>query len=71
MLYPVAWGLCEGGNVIAPNDEAVFYGCLDLIAKPVFSIMLLHEHWGITPERLGLRISDTNEMIQSREKRND
>jgi bacteriorhodopsin len=71
MLYPVAWGLCEGGNLITPNDEAVFYGCLDLIAKPVFSIMMIHGHWGIAPERLGLRISDTDEMIQSREKRND
>lgn len=34
-LYPVAWGVCEGGNVIAPDSEAVFYGILDVIAKPV------------------------------------
>lgn len=25
MLYPVAWGLCEGGNVISPDGEAGFY----------------------------------------------
>lgn len=31
-----AWGLCEGGNVISTNAEAVFYGCLDLLAKPCF-----------------------------------
>lgn len=30
LLYPVAWGVCEGGNVIAPDSEAVFYGVLDL-----------------------------------------
>lgn len=35
MLYPISWGLCEGGNVITANDEALFYGILDLIAKPV------------------------------------
>lgn len=64
MLYPVAWGLCEGGNVITPNDEAVFYGCLDLFAKPVFSIMLLIGHWNIKPERLGLRIATPDEWAQ-------
>ena len=57
-LYPIAWGLCEGGNVITPNDEAVFYGCLDFMAKPVFSIALIIGHWGIKPERLGLKIED-------------
>lgn len=56
MLYPIAWGLCEGGNVISPNDEAVFYGCLDMIAKPVFSIALLYGHWNIDPARLGLKL---------------
>ncbi|RCK56173.1 heat shock protein [Candida viswanathii] len=31
ILYPVAWGLSEGGNVIQPDSEAVFYGILDLL----------------------------------------
>lgn len=30
LLYPVAWGLSEGGNVIQPDSEAVFYGVLDV-----------------------------------------
>lgn len=34
-LYPIAWGVSEGGNVIPPDSEAVFYGVLDVIAKPV------------------------------------
>lgn len=60
-LYPVAWGLCEGGNVISPDSEAIFYGVLDLCAKPVFSIMLIVGHWGIDPGRLGLKIRDIDE----------
>ena len=40
-LYPIAWGLCEGGNIITPNDAAVSYDCLDLLANPVFSIALI------------------------------
>ena len=52
-LYPIAWGLSEGGNVIAPDSEAVFYGILDLMAKPVFGALLLWGHRGIDPGRLG------------------
>lgn len=31
ILYPIAWGLSEGGNVISSDSEAVFYGVLDLV----------------------------------------
>lgn len=61
ILYPIAWGLCEGGNVISPDSEAVFYGILDLFAKPVFGALLLWGHKDIDPARLGLRISDYDE----------
>jgi bacteriorhodopsin len=30
MLQSICWGLSEGGNVIQPDSEAVFYGILDL-----------------------------------------
>jgi len=61
ILYPIAWGLCEGGNVIAPDSEAVFYGILDLLAKPVFGAILIFGHRGIDPARLGLNINDYTE----------
>ncbi|KAI9675051.1 MAG: ion channel activity [Caeruleum heppii] len=57
-LYPIAWGLSEGGNVIAPDSEAAFYSVLDVLAKPVFGILLLLGHNKIDPGRLGLRIRD-------------
>uniref|UniRef100_A0A060TI52 ARAD1D36212p n=1 Tax=Blastobotrys adeninivorans TaxID=409370 RepID=A0A060TI52_BLAAD len=31
LLYPICWGLSEGGNAIAVDSEAVFYGILDLL----------------------------------------
>ncbi|KAL9116274.1 MAG: hypothetical protein Q9187_007202 [Circinaria calcarea] len=61
-LYPIAWGLAEGGNVIAPDSEAVFYGILDILAKPVFSLLLLWGHRKIEPARLGVLIRDYNEL---------
>jgi bacteriorhodopsin len=35
-LYFVCWGLSEGGNVIKPLGEMVFYGVLDLITFAAF-----------------------------------
>ncbi|KAF1947259.1 putative opsin-like protein [Clathrospora elynae] len=58
ILYPVAWGLSEGGNVIAPDSEAVFYGVLDFLAKPIFGALLIWGHRNIEPARLGLAIKD-------------
>ena len=60
-LYPIAWGLCEGGNVISVDAEAAFYGTLDVLAKPVFGALLIWGHRNINPGRLGLRIRDYTE----------
>jgi bacteriorhodopsin len=57
-IYPIAWGLCEGGNVISPDSKAVFYGVLDILAKPVFGAFLLIGHRNIDPRMLGLRIRE-------------
>ncbi|TPX09700.1 uncharacterized protein E0L32_009039 [Thyridium curvatum] len=59
-LYPIAWGLSEGGNVIHPDSEAVFYGVLDLMAKPVFGFMLIIGHMKISAADLGLSIRETS-----------
>ncbi|PSK34921.1 Opsin-1 [Elsinoe australis] len=60
-LYPIAWGLSEGGNVINANSEAFFYGVLDFLAKPVFGALLIWGHRNIDPARLGLHIHDYSE----------
>ena len=57
-LYPIAWGLSEGGNVIASDSEAVFYGILDILAKPVFGALLIWGHRNIDITRLGLNIRE-------------
>jgi bacteriorhodopsin len=53
-LYPIAWGLCEGGNVISSDSEAIFYGILDFFAKPVFTFLLLAGHSKLDYARFGL-----------------
>jgi len=41
MLYPIAWGLDEGGNKISVTSGFIFYGILDLITVPVLGFMFL------------------------------
>jgi len=57
-IYPIAWGLSEGGNVISSDSEAVFYGILDVLAKPLFGALLIFGHKNIDPAVLGLHIRD-------------
>lgn len=56
MLYPVCWGVSEGGNVIPPDSEFIFYGILDCHLIPITSAFFLAAHWRIDPGRLGLRM---------------
>jgi bacteriorhodopsin len=47
MLYPIAWGLDEGGNKISVTSGFIFYGILDLITVPVlgFTFLVLGRGW--------------------------
>jgi bacteriorhodopsin len=62
-LYPISWGLSEGGNRIGAVGEAVFYGVLDILSKVVFTIFLLIGHAGIDPATLGVAIRDYDEEL--------
>lgn len=42
MIYPICWALSDGGNVISPTGEMVFYGVLDILSGPVFLLIFLH-----------------------------
>jgi bacteriorhodopsin len=55
--------------VISPDSEAVFYGILDFLAKPIFGALLLWGHKDIDPARLGLAIKDYDGDALIHEKR--
>jgi bacteriorhodopsin len=63
MLYPVCWGLSEGGNVISPDSEFIFYGILDCCLIPLTTAFFLASHWRIDPARLGLRLRTYDDPI--------
>jgi bacteriorhodopsin len=41
LIYPISWGLSEGGNRLSVTGEMVFYGILDLLAIPGFGTLFL------------------------------
>ncbi|KAL8279068.1 hypothetical protein RQP46_008526 [Phenoliferia psychrophenolica] len=61
VLYPVCWALADGGNVISPNAEMIFYGVLDVLAKPVFCFYHCYEMSKCDYSKLGFtsgKVSD-------------
>jgi bacteriorhodopsin len=52
-LYPVCWALSEGGNVISPTSEMVFYGILDILTKPIFIALVLFSLRKVDYDSLG------------------
>jgi bacteriorhodopsin len=57
MLYPIAWGLSDGGNVIGVTESFIFFGILDILFLPVmaFLMLFLSKKWDY--ERLSLRFT--------------
>lgn len=48
------WGVADGGNYITPTSEMVAYGVLDILAKPVFSVVHLMSLSRLDHARLGM-----------------
>jgi len=47
LLYPIAYGVSDGGNKISVTSSFIFFGILDLLNIPVFAIafILLSNRW--------------------------
>ncbi|KAF8420232.1 hypothetical protein EV426DRAFT_552669 [Tirmania nivea] len=58
LLYPISWGLSEGGNVITNDGECVFYGVLDIFSKGLFALGLVYLARKLDFKRLGLWMHD-------------
>jgi bacteriorhodopsin len=60
-IYPIAWGLCEGSNVLSVTDEMIFYGVLDIFTKPIFAMITLFLHRNMDTKR---KSSETKIQIE-------
>ncbi|KAK5943718.1 hypothetical protein PMZ80_004726 [Knufia obscura] len=43
-IYPIIWGIADGGRLIGIDGEIVGYAVLDVLAKPVFGTWLIFTH---------------------------
>jgi len=71
LLYPIAWGLSDGGNVITSDGEMIFYGILDILAKPVFCFVHLWSLRGIDLTRFGMIGTGVGGVLQGGTFRNN
>ncbi|PWW77993.1 family A G protein-coupled receptor-like protein [Tuber magnatum] len=58
LLYPVCWGLSEGGNVMQNDSGAVFYGVLDVFSQGLFSLALTFATRDLDFGRMGLEFME-------------
>ncbi|KUJ06856.1 family A G protein-coupled receptor-like protein [Mollisia scopiformis] len=58
LLYPIAFGLSDGGNVIGVAEAAIFFGVLDVLLLPVVSVGFLVLSRGWDFEKLQLDFSE-------------
>lgn len=58
-LYPIAWGLSDGGNKIGVTGTAVFFGVLDVLMVPglAFLVLFLSRKWDY--RHLSIAFSDS------------
>ncbi|KKY18203.1 putative opsin related protein [Phaeomoniella chlamydospora] len=58
LLYPVAFGLSDGGNIIGVTESFIFFGVLDALLLPVVSVgfLILSRKWDF--EKLQLDFSE-------------
>jgi bacteriorhodopsin len=54
LIYPIAWALAEGGNVIQPDSEAVFCGVLDICLFIIVPGIFFFFTYDFNLDRVGL-----------------
>lgn len=59
IIYPIAWGLTDGGNKIGVTGTAIFFGVLDILMVPVlsFAVLFLARQWDY--HKLSIAFSDS------------
>jgi bacteriorhodopsin len=63
LLYPVCWGISEGGNVITVDHEMIFYGILDIFAGPIFLFAFLAGLRNVEYDSLGLQSGKASDYV--------
>ncbi|GAA5881913.1 hypothetical protein JCM3774_001293 [Rhodotorula dairenensis] len=67
LLYPIVFGLCEGGNVLRVTSEFIWYGILDLLVKVFWLFSFLFAVEAIDYEVFGFRSGKVTDVYSSRD----
>jgi len=67
LLYPISWGVSEGGNRITNDSEQIFYGILDVFSQGVFSLLLIFLTRRLDFDHLGLGFTEYGRIHNARD----
>jgi bacteriorhodopsin len=70
LLYPISWGLSEGGNRISNDSEQIFYSILDVATQGVFSLLLIFLTRSLDFDYLGLGFTEYGRVHDTTTTRN-
>ncbi|CAL9735316.1 30 kDa heat shock protein [Monosporozyma servazzii] len=62
-IYPIVWGLCEGGNVLNPDDEAIWYGIMDCLLLGVMPCVFVAIAGYFGLDTLGYKFEDEESAL--------
>ncbi|KAG0657080.1 hypothetical protein C6P46_006669 [Rhodotorula mucilaginosa] len=65
LLYPIVFGLCEGGNVLRVTSEFIWYGILDLLVKVLWMFSFLFAVEAIDYEVFGFRSGKVTDVYST------
>jgi len=68
ITYPIAWACSEGGNVISPSSEMIWYGILDIFAGPGFLFFFLWNLRSVDYSSFGFRSGKYTDSAVTAEK---
>lgn len=75
-FYPLTWALTKGGNIITVTAEMIWFGILDVLARPVFLFFFLSKLHDVDYTAFGLQSgkytdAETGRVNDVGEKRTD
>lgn len=64
LLYPIAYGVSDGGNILSPTRGFIFFGILDLLMVPVVSLAFISLQRKWDHNRLGLHFTQRGRVAR-------
>ncbi|CCK71540.1 Mrh1p KNAG_0H01270 [Huiozyma naganishii CBS 8797] len=66
-IYPLIWGLCEGGNVLNNDAEQIWYGIMDVLLMGCMPVLFVPVACYLGQDKLGYHFEDIEAELEKLE----